>query len=299
MVALVGGVPVADVGTPDGALVHEYGQVQYGRVLFGSGSAARVRELIGWRDLPDVELSDSPRPQAHGSEPGLALAGPLVVTGVFLVRGTFADKMAAVAAIEAATQPSGTETALVVQDTDGAPALRMARVIARTIPQERHFRHSPAEVSVQWLCADPKRYDLTSLSLSLTPLVTDGGLEYPLEYPVGYGTSTGNNMGTLTNAGTTAAPVVVSFLGPMTDPGIATDGWSLQFALTLADGETLTVDTAAGTVRLNGDADRLYTITPTSDPVDGCLLPPGDTSLRLAATSETGTALVSFRPTYL
>lgn len=297
MVALVGGVPVADAGTPGGALVSEYGQVQYGRVLFGTGSAAGVRQLVGWRDLPDVELSDSARPQGHGSEPGQALTGPLVVTGVFLVRGTFEDKRLAINAIEAATQPSATEQPLVVDDGDRA--VRMARVIARTIPQEKHYRHAPAEVSVQWLCADPHRYAMDALQLRLTPLVTVGGVEYPLVYPLGYGTRTGQNTGTLTNDGSAAAPVVVSFLGPMENPGITTDAWSLSFEITLADGETLTVDTAAGSVRLNGDADRLYTITPTSTPVDGCQVPPGASSFRLAATSDTGTALVSLRHTYL
>lgn len=297
MVALVGGVPVADAGTPDGALVTEYGQVQYGRVLFGTGSSARLRQLIGWRDLPDVELSDSPRPQGHGSEPGQALTGSLVVTGVFLVRGTFADKRDAVNAIEAATQPSAIEQALVVDDGD--KAMRMARVIARTIPQEKHYRHAPAEVSVQWICADPKRYALDTLQLRLTPLVTVGGVEYPAAYPLDYGDRTGQNTGTLTNAGTADAPVVVSFLGPMENPSITTDVWSLGFDITLADGETLTVDTGAGSVRLNGDADRLYTITQTSTPVDGCTIPPGVTSFRLTTASDTGSALLSLRNTYL
>lgn len=292
-----GGIPCVD-NLPPGALVYKRGQVQYGGTLLGADTRAGLRQLVGWRDLADTETTDSIRPQAHGGYPGAVYAGPLVVTGVFLVRGTPEAKALALEAIERATQPSEVEQPLVVHD-GGTPTMRMARVIGRSIPQERHFNHAPVEVSVQWLCADPHRYDLATLRLNLTPLVSVGGIVYPLVYPLHYGDRVGNNAGTLTNTGTAHAPLVASFVGPMVNPAVTTNLWTLRFLITLADGETLTVNTADGSVRLNGDADRLYTIDPASDPVDGCSIPPGDTPVRLSAESETGSLLVTLQPAYL
>lgn len=296
-----GGIPVVP-NLPDGGLVWQDGQVQYGDTLLGSKTRAGLRELIGWRDLPDVEVSDSPRTQAHGDNPGTAYAGSAVVTGIFLLRGSQESKALALDAIERATRLDGVERPLVVADGAGSPTLRMAKVIGRTLPQDRNFKHAPVEVSVQWSCSDPRRYQLETVTASLSMVTTVGGLDYPLTYPLEYGTIVGNNSIQLSNPGSADAPLIVQFYGPLIRPGLScpSAGWAMQFDTTLAEGEALTVDTREGTVRLNGDADRLYTITPTSDPIEGCAIPAGATAqVSLTAESGTGTASVAYRPAYL
>lgn len=274
------------------------GQVRFGDTLLGTGTTAGLRQLIGWRSLPDVELSDYPRPQAHGSYPGSAYAGVLTVTGVFLVRGRPEAKALALAAIERATRLDGAERPLVVNDSTGA-SYRMGKIIARDVPQEVHFTHAPVEVSVQWECSDPRRYDLTEQVASLLLGAATGGLDYPLDYPLEYGTNVGN-AAVVSNPGTADAPVVIDFAGPFVNPRVeCSAGWALEFETSLAAGETLTVDTAAGTVLLDG-ADRLYTIAPASDPVEGCTIPAdSDASVSLSAATGTGTATVTYRPAYL
>lgn len=291
---LVGGVPVADAADPGGALVTGYGHVQFGRVLFGTGSAAGVRQLIGWRDLPDVELSDSPRPQAHGTYPGDVLGDALTVTLVYLVRGTPEAKAAAIDVLEQHLPLDGVERMLCVDDTGQGGWYRMARVVARQLPQDKGYRHGPVECSVQFRCADPRRYRLTEHTATATLCTVSGGVDYPLTYPLEYGTATAAAT-VVANDGGANTPLVVTFNGPLTNPQLQSPDWRLGFDLNLTAGESLVVDTGAGTALLDGTADRMYTVRPTSDPLELCTIPPGGTTLTLTAADGTGTATVTHR----
>lgn len=292
-----GGLILAPGGAA-GGLVTGSGQVQYGDMLMGGGTSAGWRELVGWRDTPDASASDTQRPQAHGSYPGDVWGESLTVTYNYLLRGRPADKLVALQALEVHLPLDGVERPLVVDDGAG-PTVRMARVIGRTIPMDKAFQHRPLECSVQWLCADPRRYSLGSTSATVVLGSSTGGLAYPLVYPLVYGTTVGGAR-SFTNNGSTHAPLRVTFTGPLINPALVSDqGWTLAFKITLADGETLTVDTSEGTALLNGAADRLYTIDPLSSPLELCLLPPGTTTLALNAASGTGNASVSFQHAYL
>lgn len=286
-----GGITVAPGGAA-GGLVSEPGHLQFGEMLLGNGTSAGWLELIGWRDSPEAEASDSPRPQAHGSYPGDVWGGSLVVTYTYLVKGTPEDKAAALNTIERYAPMDGVDRYLTVNDGDG-PWFRMARVIGRQVPQDRHFRHGPLECSLQFLCADPRRYSLTEKSGSVTLPMSSGGLEYPLVYPLEYGESASGSV-SANNAGSEATPLVATFHGPLTDPVLVTADWRLGFDIVLADGEQLTVDTSAGTALLNGTADRLYLLRNDSDPLERCLLQPGFTNLSLTAPSGTGRLAVTY-----
>lgn len=294
MVTLVGGVPIADASAPGGALVTEYGQVQYGRALFGTGSAAGVRQLIGWRDLPDTEVSDTPRPQSHGTYPGDVLGDALTVTVVFLLRGTPEAKSQAVDALEQHTPLDGVERMLAVNDNGASAWYRMARVVARQIPQDKGYRVGPVECSVQFVCSDPRRYAMVTRTATVRPYTTDGGPDYPLDYPLDYGT-VAVTAAAVANDGGAHAPLAVTFTGPLTNPQLSSPDWRLGFDLTLAAGEQLIVDTADGTAMLDGTADRMYAIRSTSDPLEVCTIPPGGTTLNLTAADGTGTATVTHR----
>lgn len=288
----IGGLLV-DVDGDAGALVTSAGQVQFGAMLMGAGTSAGWRELVGWRDAPPTQVSDSPRPQSHGEYAGDVLGDGITITYTFLLRGSPEAKLAALQALELHAPLDGVERALVVDDGDG-PWLRMGRLIGRSIPQGKHFRHAPLECALQFKCADPRRYSLDELGGTVTLPMSSGGLAYPLTYPLDYGTSAIGSL-TVDNEGSTAAPLLVTFNGPLTNPALITEDWSMAWGITLAAGETLQVDTAEGTALLNGEADRLYTIRPASDPLERCLLKPGTTTLSLSATAGTGQLAVTYR----
>jgi hypothetical protein len=287
-----GGIPVIEGGAA-GGLVTEPGHLQYGDMLLGNGTPAGWRELVGWRDTPEASVSDSPRPQAHGAYPGDVWGDALTVTFTYVLRGTPGAKASALNAIERYAPMDGVERALVVNDGDGA-WLRWARVIARQVPQDYHFSHAPLECSIQFLCADPRRYALTEQTRSTSLPVSSGGLVYPLDYPTDYGTST-SGAASARNNGSVATPLTVTFVGPLVDPILTASDWTLGFNITLVDGETLVVDTSMGTALLNGTADRLYLIRNDTDPLERALLRPGVTNLSLIASSGTGRAEVTYR----
>lgn len=289
-------IPVDELDA-GGGLVTTPGQLQFGPMLLGGGTSAGWRTLTGWRDLPDAELGDSPRPQAHGNYPGSVFGGPIAVTFQFLLRGTPAEKLADLETLERWTQlkPSGEELWLAVDDGDGV-WMRRARVIGRSIPQEKHFTHAPLECALQFLCADPRRYSLDETTGQAVLASGSGGLAYPLVYPLVYGTQSAGALA-VTNAGTADAPLTLTFLGPLTNPRVVCDDWTLAFDITLAGGETLAVDTGTGTALLNGTADRLSAIATDSDPLDACLLPPGASTLTLTASAGSGQVQILFRDT--
>jgi hypothetical protein len=290
-------IPV-DTGTDAGALVDRAGQVQFGPMLLGGGTSAGWRKLTGWRDLPGLDVADTPRPQADGAYPGSVYAQSVTVTYDFLLRGLPDAKLVDLGLLERHTRPGVGEVPLVVDDGAG-PTMRMARVVQRTIPMEQHYRHAPLDCSVQFVCADPRRYSVALQTVTLAWGASSGGLAYPLDYPLQYGTDSGGSRA-VQNAGTVDTPLVATLTGPLTNPVLscAAAGWSMAFDLNVAAGEQLTIDTNAGTVLLGG-ADRLYTLTSASSPVDACLLPPGEASLSLSAPSGTGTASVTYRHAYL
>ena len=294
MTQTLGGIPVAEATDPMGSLVTGPGMLQYGQVQLGGGTAAGWRELVGWRDLPQADVADTPRPQAHGAYAGDVLASSQVVTFTYLLRGLPAAKSVAVDTLERYLPMDGVDRPLVVDDGTG-PWFRTARVIGRSVPQGIHYTHAPLECSVQFLCADPRRYAMDAKSATLTLPAESGGLDYPLAYPLTYGTSSGGSR-VVSNTGGTSTPPVLTFVGPLTDPVVSSStGWRLGFALTIGAGESLVVDTAAGTAKLDGVTDRLYTITTDSSPIERCTLPPGDSTVALTAPSGAGTVLVAFR----
>lgn len=178
-------IPVT-IGSAAGTQVSEPGQLQYGPMLLGAGTSAGWRELVGWRDTPDAQVADSQRPQAPGGYAGAVLGDSLVVTFIYLLRGHPEQKQADVDTIEEHTPMDGVDRALVVDDGSG-PWLRMARVIGRHVPQDVNYRHGPVECSVQFLCADPRRYALTPSQGEATLPTSSGGVAYAALFGTAYG----------------------------------------------------------------------------------------------------------------
>lgn len=286
-----------------GELIDRDGQIEWGGILLGATTAYRWVELTGWDDIPGLDSGAAARPARHGAWPGRAYAGQRVITLKTRIRSTPANLAADLAALVAATAlgPDAGEAPLVIRTAGGDVRLVHAQITARLLPGHDVVLRNTGfgEATLQWTCSDPRRYSLVEHAAQIDPPTPGEGLTYPLTYPLDYGEPGSSGNATVTNAGDTPTFARIVFTGPLTSPQILnqTSGRLLAFGITLAAGETLTVDCDAGTVTLNGTADRLYTLTPTSVPVEAFELIPGDNliSLRASATGSGAQAALTWR----
>ncbi|GAA1994409.1 hypothetical protein GCM10009799_20650 [Nocardiopsis rhodophaea] len=280
------------------------GQITWGGLTLGRPSVYRWRQLDGWEDLPGLDSSDEARPSRHGAWAGRPLAESRTVTLEGSIRAPAAEVGAAVRALRSATA--------VADDADlqpltiaalGETLTAYARCTQRTISLTRDARLGHIRYTLQWVCPDPTRYGAERSLTIPAPSQTVDGLDYPVSYPLDYGAPITGGAGTAINNGSTSARPVITITGPASTPLIANQitGLTLEFALDLVEGDSLTIDTDAGTVRLNGSADRLYTLTARSAPVEAFTLPPGASSIRYRpeSTSTPSAAALTWRDAHL
>ena len=280
------------------------GQIQWRGLVLGDGTDYHVTSLTGWRELPGVDSGNVARPSRHGSWPGRALAQERTVTVEFNVVPMLPDDLPGrVAELVANTALSedGTDEPLVVNDFP--PALvAYGQLVRRSLPQATGYAYGIASAALQWVCSDPRLYSLDERVVTVLPPTSGvGGLDYPLAYPLTYGTPGTSGQAVAFNAGNTPTHPLVVIPGPAERPRVIneTTGRTLEFDLTLTAADSLTVDCDAGTVRLNQSADRLYTLTPRSVPVEAWTIPPGRSTIRYQATSAGAAVTLTWRDAYL
>ncbi|MFE0046295.1 phage distal tail protein [Streptomyces albireticuli] len=276
-------------GSP-GSLITLDGQIQWAGLLLGPGTPYEIAAsgLTGWADLPALDSGDVLRPDQHGAWPGAQWAQPRTVSAtVWLLPDDVSRADAVIGDFLGATGVNSAEQWLAVRLHGRTLACR-ARVSQRVVPTDRTYAtQGAAKVTLQWTCSDPRRYDVaewtarTGLPAPEPGLSWEPGLDWPLDW--GVAGATGNI--TVTNEGDAPTAPVIEFRGPVTLPSLTrlADGAKLQYDITLADTDVLTVDTSAGTVLLNGTASRLFTATPDSLPEYLFQLAPGPTSLAFRA----------------
>ncbi|WP_346012327.1 hypothetical protein [Streptomyces sp. SID3343] len=267
-----------------GALVAAVGQVEWSGLVLGT-DPLRLRSLEGWEELPDLDDASVLYSGRHGSAVGPLLAQSRTVTAEVIVRVSADQVGATVAALNAATGVRTDEQPLVVWLDSRGPLLAYGRVIRRRLPVDRAYRVGTiVGVTLQWLCSDPRRYELAE-QVAVTGLPqAESGLTFPLTWPLDWGTPAVPGSVDVVNAGTAPSSPTIEFRGPTDRPSCVrlSDGARLEYDVTLAASETLTIDTAAGSVLLNG-ADRLYTATARSVPEEWFVLEPGSTDLAYRA----------------
>jgi hypothetical protein len=280
-----------------GELVTGPGLVQWGTLLLGRWQAGstvtpyRFKTITGWEDTPGLDSGNVARAQQHGAWAGRLLAQARTVTlEGLMVRGARNAMGAAVRTLNAACTIAQAEQPLVVWLDDRGPMLINARLIRRHLtPDGAWALGFNGGGALQFEATDPRRYQLaqqvavTGLPQPETGLVwgaPETGLVWGSpETGLSWGTpgSTGDLV--CANSGTAEVNPVIEIRGPVTNPSVTLTGTTtvLEYNLTLALGDVLTVDTWAGTVTLAGQS-RLGTATLRSQPEGTFILPPGSTS---------------------
>jgi hypothetical protein len=235
--------------------------VEWQGITIGGGTNQyTVQTITGWDDLPEVITYDQERARGHGDHVGDMFARARIVT----VEGTIADpaeRDALAQALAAVSLVRSDVTDLTVT-TFGTALTTGARLIRRSLPVGLRYGAGLVPFALQWRCPDPLRYGQAQSAKSTGLPTSGGGLTYPLTYPLDYGAAGDPGQVTLTNDGTAEAPIVFTVSGPLPS------GWQVSagdqrliYPVEVPAGETLTVDTAAGTIVAQGTADRRANLT--------------------------------------
>jgi phage-related protein len=134
---------------------------------------------------------------------------------------------------------------------------------------------------------------LQTLNISQGIAITTG-FSFSLGFPFGYGAPVDPNQTNVFNSGNRPAPAVITIPGPVTDPIIYNDTTSqeLAFQIDVASGDSLTIDLAYRTVKLNGTASRCAALLAP----DWFMLESGDNYMRYRASTGGGSpATIAFR----
>lgn len=261
---LVAQVPIR----PGDAITGNY-QIEYNGTLFG-GHNNRYQIIAGsvegWDDLPGLDSGNVSRPSWHGSWPSRYLSQDRQITATVAADiGADDDFAGTIAELRSLLAPPEDETGLplVISARDEVLLIPEAVVDSRAMPTEGY----PAgwvPVAVRWVAADPRRYNPDRSGVTLTPGQTAA----------------------LGNAGNVATHPTIRIDGPAVDPVLAntSNGRTLDFAITLAGGERLTIDTLNGTATVDGDS-VMSTLSGSSSPVSDWVLGRGSNTITFTTDS--------------
>ena len=282
-----------------GSLITQDGQMQWAGLLIGPGTPFSVDRsgLTGWEDLPEYDSSDADRPTSHGAWPGSRYAKPRKIGGTIVLMPEWNGATEAIRALRQSLALLDEERWLTVRLHGELLAVR-ARIAQRVVPADQGFAtQGSSKMSIQWLAADPRRYAVNEQAAVTTAPQPESGLTWPLAWPLNWGQAKSTGDAVAENTGSAPTHPVIVFRGPCSMPTVTerVSKRRLRYAIDLAAGDELVVDTAAGTVTLNNTASRRHTAMADSSPEELFLLEPGRTELAFRPDSATPDALMTIR----
>ncbi|HEY9474466.1 MAG TPA: hypothetical protein VIS06_11525 [Mycobacteriales bacterium] len=252
-----------------------------------------VQSERGWSGSPGARMVSGARPRQHGDLDGQSfLTGRSIILGCRVTAPSDAGLRAALRRL-AACLADGVDLAPLVVTEDVVQRVLVRR--ADEIAPVRGEYPTTATFVLSLFAPDPRRYDNTETAVSTGLPAAASGISFPVSFPVSFPAGGVDGSLSILNAGTADTAPVFTITGPCTAPRveIINTGTVLAFTTTLADGDALTVDCAAGTVTLNDSADRRTDLTPGSSPVRQVTLPPGLSTLLFRASTSPGGATLT------
>lgn len=272
-------------------------------LTFGTG-ASDVFNVTA-PDLGDValRLDDADAPRGDGTLMGTDFRGSRTITFDLGVQGpdeaTIRDTMGALA-----TAWRGDY----VRSRPGLMAeLRMRYRDSERLVYGRPRRYAPSikevgtgllgTATADFTCVNDVFYALTETvaTIELVPNA-GGGMVAPFAFPLTTSSSSDRSQ-VIDVGGDTSTWPIIDITGPITNPVIEALGlWRMEFALSLAYDETLTIDTRpwVRTIKVNG-ASVAGAITRTSSRLAKAATPPGSYEVALRGISSTGTPVARVR----
>lgn len=252
---------------PGDSLTGADGQVEWNGVLWGPTTNVKVLLPVeGWYSTPGIDNLNVARPSRHGAWDARKLAQQRIVS-IRLQLDSAADPTQVQTLIDqilAATGIPEDDTPLpLVIKAYGPPKLAYGQVVDRPMQLDGDYNVGLPTIGVVVACADPRLYDLERQ-----------GVTVPLSTPT-----------TLNNAGNASTGPLIRLEGPVVNPVLVNSRLTrtLQFTLTVNDGDLLEIDTDNGTATVGGD-NVMSTLTG-GVPVTDFVLAAGSNPVTFTATS--------------
>ena len=234
----------------------------YQGLTIGDGTDFEIKTIDGLESLPDIVQPDLKIDRDQGMYAGLYTAGGRLIAIEYEVHAsTDAQFRADLDTLGTALAPIGTVEQPLAFLLPGMAQLgrqSYVRPLTRACIIDVDYSHRIARGVMHLFATDPRLYDVTLNSQSVGLPASNGGTSWPVVWPLSWGSAGAGGLLTCTNAGTFEARPVLTITGPIDNPTITnlTTGMSFTLAITLAPGDTLTIDMKARTVILNGTASR-------------------------------------------
>lgn len=236
-------------------------QFQFGSFQFGgAGSPFQIMDVDGLAGLPDLRTQDDNRGYNDGMFSGRDFySGRTIVITTHIFAGNGLSAQQNLALFQAALEPQQQGTTslnfqLAATDTEKVIS---ARVRARKVIIDPEYTYGYIRTQTTLFCPDPRYYDATLSTLSLTPAIA-GGRTYNRTYNLTYPAFSNTSTGSVNNLGWADTYPLITITGPITNPYVTnfTTGETLTVAVTMASTDTLVLDLLNKTVTLNGSTAR-------------------------------------------
>jgi hypothetical protein len=235
-------------------------EVTWRGLKLGGDTGYILNEVTGWEDRPAVTDYDTPRSRGHGDHIGDLFSRSRIVT----VSGKIADasgRDAMALALQGVSTVSSTIEDLTI-DLLGRSLTAGGRIIQSSVAIGMNYSVGEIPFALQWKCPDPLRYGPAQAAASTGLPTSSGGMVFPMVFPMDLGTSGDSGRIVLSNSGTAPAPILATITGGLPfGYEISSGGQRLRYETGVPAGETLTLDTAEGTVLAQGTADRRANLT--------------------------------------
>jgi hypothetical protein len=275
-------------------------QITFNGLTIGDATYG-IEQLTGFHDSPEVRTSDQIRARSHGQWSSPDFLGGRTVQASITINSQHPSSAAWQALSQALVTGQQSESVLsatIPGVAYGNTVQVNARVRKLSLPIDMNYTFGVGRAEVEWHCTDPRIYSSTLTTLTTTQATSSGGLLLPALAPLAFiGTATGGQV-VATNSGEFDAPWTAVISGPVTNPRIenVTTGETISFTGELGEGDTLTISSLDRTVLLNNTTSRYSWLTAGSSWFD---LPAGDTTVRFAGASGSGSIDLSFRSVWI
>lgn len=260
-------------------------------LTIGAGTSYQWTAYPSGLGTPAIRTDDRSRPRRPGIIAATDLLGSRTISFEIQIKGSNLET--ALTALNAAFAPSDADVWLQLRLT-GTPAEYVILGRPRGVEWDltRRYTFGLADARCTFVATDPMKYGPEQSIVIPLPSGT-AGIDAPVVAPVVSGASSGGEA-VLTNSGTAAVDWVATITGPMNTPRLDHVELSrrVSFGINLAPGETLVLDSRTGSALLNGETPRTSTQQPGSR---WWQLPVGSSTLRLRASSGSGTATIAYR----